>query len=167
MHSHHFAQHQPGLDGHAGSGLQLDNLADLAFKLHWAKCHAWRAYQPRGQRFQACQAKFVNVRSHAGAAGVHGLRKRQGGKVPHELARGTCVAQAVFFRNAGKTDNWGRVIERSEEAVGRQVAAAVFVAGGNPANRAGSDNGVKRIVRQAMAVARFIEMNIVKHGATR
>ena len=55
------------------------------------------------------------------------------------------------------------VIEGSEEAVRGEVQHALIAARRHPANRAWANNGVERVVGQAVAVFGFVEM---RHGDT-
>src|SRR3954467_14066906 len=53
------------------------------------------------------------------------------------------------------------VTKAVEEAVGREVDVAFGVARGNPADRAWGYDRVERIMAQAVAVFRFVEMQVL------
>src|SRR5476649_764333 len=88
-----------------------------------------------------------------------------GRQVPGELAGLLDVVQAVFAPDAGKTNDRRNVVERIEEAVGRQVQVTIGILRRNPADGARADDGVERVMGQAVAVGGFVEVDVVGHGA--
>src|SRR5476649_1875374 len=87
-----------------------------------------------------------------------------GRQVPGELAGLLDVVQAVFAPDAGKTNDRRNVVERIEEAVGRQVQVTIGILRRNPADGARADDGVERVMGQAVAVGGFVVVDGVGHG---
>ena len=56
------------------------------------------------------------------------------------------------------------VIVTNHDMVLADLALGGGAVAGNPADRAGADDGVEGIVRQAVAVARFVEVHRIGHG---
>ena len=127
MNAHHLAQHQPGLHRHAVHALQLQHLRQAAFKRHRAFRHARHFDAARCNRRQAGQVELADFRRHVGAGLVHLFSQWPGDQVPDELTGLLDVAQAVLGTNAGKADEWRRVVERIEKAVRRKVQLALGV----------------------------------------
>ena len=170
MHGHHFAEHQPGGYGHAVKSRELHDLRALAFHAHRAFGHARWLYLCRCQRRELGQCELVHLGGHGGAALVHGFGQRMRGEVPHKLTVLFDVGERVFASDARETDDRRRVVERVEEAVRREIEHTGVAARGDPADGAGPDDGVERIVRQAVALAWEVAVEAVVgvgHGGKR
>src|SRR5258708_38074150 len=63
-------------------------------------------------------------------------------------------------RKSRKSHDRRVVAEAVEEAVGRQIDIALAVPRRNPADRPGRDDGVEGIVLEAVAVLRFVKMQV-------
>src|SRR5450830_242514 len=150
MDGHHFPQYQPSINGQPQSRFELHDVRHSTFEGHGAFLHSGWLYEPRRRMSETCQVELINLWANGGTSGIHCLSQRPSGQVPGKLACRRYVADAVFPANAGKTNNRGLVIERVEEAVRRKVDDAFFADRGDPADGARTDNGVKRIVIQAV-----------------
>ena len=88
---------------------------------------------------------------------------RLGGQVPGELTGLLNIGHAVLVAHAGEADDRRGVIEGVEETVRRQVQHPIAAARRNPADRPGRYQSVERVVGQAMAFRRSIEVGVCSH----
>ncbi|CEE57236.1 hypothetical protein XAC2852_130158 [Xanthomonas citri pv. citri] len=161
VHADDFAQHQPGLDGVPGSGLQWQQLAEPAFETDRTGSDPWRTDQARWRHLQAGQIEFIDFRRYHRRAGVHCFRQWPGGQIPGEFAGGFDVAHAVLATDGGKADDRRNVVECIEKAVRRQIGNALDAARADPADGTRADDGIERIVRQPVTLPRLVEVNAV------
>jgi hypothetical protein len=91
---------------------------------------------------------------------VHVLGKIHGGEIPHEFAGLLDVLDRVLPVGGGEADDRRHVSERVEEAVGRQIDVALGVARGDPADRPRRDDGVERIVLEAVALGGLVLVQV-------
>jgi hypothetical protein len=159
MDHHHLAQGQPGIDRRALCVAEPDHLGQAAFKRHGTFDDARRGDPLGKRRRQAGQGEFVDMVGNHRRGGVHGQRQRPGRQVPHELARLLDIAHRVLPARAGKSDDRRLVVEGVEEAVGREIAHARGADRRDPADRSRRDDGVQRIVPQAMAGLGIVGMD--------
>src|SRR3954470_15425307 len=155
-----FAARQPGLPLFTIGALQLDDLRQLAFEGYRALGDtrhidelAWRRGEPR-------DLEFADVVGDVRRRRVHLLRQIHGGEIPDELAAFLDVLDAVLPRGRGKADDRRMVAKAVEKTVGREVDVALGIARGDPADRTRRDDGVERIVPEAVAVPRFVEVQV-------
>src|ERR1700722_3656325 len=94
--------------------------------------------------------------------GVHLRRQIPGGEIPDELAGLLDVLDAVLPRGRGEPDDRRDIIEAVEEAVGREIDVAFGVARRDPADWTRGDDGIERIVLEAMAVDRLVIVQIFR-----
>ena len=160
MHRHHLAQHHEGRGEAAILALEIDDLGHLAFEMHRTLRHARHIDQRRGQLGETGEFELIHAIGQRRAALVHRLRQRPRRQVPDELAGLLAVAQRVLRRRAGEADDRRHVVECVEEAVRRQIDAAIPPLGRHPADRPRRDDGVERVMRQAMAQPRLVGMTI-------
>src|SRR5207248_5369080 len=70
------------------------------------------------------------------------------------------VLDAIFPGRRGEADDRRHVAEAVEETIRRKIDIAFGAARRNPADRARSDDGVERIVLEAVAVPGFVEVQV-------
>src|SRR5258708_4380209 len=155
-------QGQPGRRLLAIGALQLNDLRQLALERHRAFRHPRHVDELAGHRGQPGDLELADVMGDVGGGCVHLFRQVHGGEIPDELAALLDIGDGILPGGRGKTDD-GRVIaEAVEEAVGRQIDIALGVARRDPADRARGDDGVEGIVLEAVAVLRFVKMQVFR-----
>ncbi len=114
-----------------------------------------------GNRRQARERELIAA--DRGGAFVHRFRQRTRGQIPDKHLAFADVLHAVFPAAAGKADDRRLVIKTVKKAVRRKIILAAAAPGADPANRTRTDNGVQRIVGQAVSGPGLVAVAMARH----
>src|SRR5579872_6500597 len=153
-------EREPGVGLLAVGALQLNDLSQLAFERYRAFGNPWHIDELAGNSRQACDRELVDLVSDMRGGRVHLLCQILGRKIPDELAGLLDIGDAVLPGGRGKADDRRHVTEAVEEAVRRQIDVAFGVSRGNPADRTRRDDGIERVVLEAMAVLGLVKVQV-------
>ena len=156
--ANHHAQHQMLTAG------QVDDVVQPAFH-HCGGLFYKGHVDHSGLCFlQAGLLELVNPLRIMGASDVHGIAQRVGDHVDAKFTGGANIGHGILAlvavdlaRTGGKHHHWRVFVDGVKKRIGGKVGAALCIAGGNPADRAGRDNCLERVVGQAVAFGGVIE----------
>ena len=159
MDTDHFPQHQPRVHRRTVGSGKLNALGQSTFKIHRAFCNAGGVNQLAGRWREPGKAKFIPiVGKHRGGL-IHRMREIARCQVPDKLPGFHNITHAVLPAVAGKADDRRAVVKAAEETVRCKVQLTGLVARGDPAYRTWTNNGVQRVMRQAVSLRRLIEVH--------
>ena len=127
VNGNHLAQCQPGFSFLAIGAFELNDFRQLAFERDAAFADARRLDDAARHLRQSGKCEFINLMRHRCGRGVHCLRDVHGGKIPDEFAGLLDITDGVLPGRTGESDQRRMIIERIEEAVGRQIDVALGI----------------------------------------
>ena len=96
---------------------------------------------------------------NSGGSFIHRFGEWPGSQIPDKFFCFNNVLHTVFPAAAGETDDRWPIVKAVEEAVGGEIALPCAIERSDPADGARPDDGIQRVVRQAVAFGRLIEVH--------
>src|SRR5690606_9906641 len=103
---------------------------------------------------------FIFTVGKRGRGLIHRLCQIARRQVPDKLPRLDNVTHAVFPAITGKTDNRRTVVEAVKEAIRREIQLTGLIARSDPADRTWANNGIQRVMRQAVPLRWLIKVHV-------
>ncbi|MNT30790.1 hypothetical protein D3C72_1666000 [compost metagenome] len=152
MDRHDLPDHHPRIRRLAVDIPELLYLRHPAFQNSQGFADERRVHHPPVDGGKAGKGEFVDVISDRRRRRIHPVHQVAADEIGGEDAGFLDIAQAVLPAAGREHDQLRPVRDRVEEGIGREVHGTVPALRANPADRPRRDDGLERIMRQAVLV---------------